>query len=108
MLIFSLSIAYIAALTCLVLAMRTVHNAPRKYFYTMPNALPVLHMQPMQPVPPLPLRKACLALGHACLAVKHSKAKTPKSKPLSIALAERTQARHDLIMAQLYAKGYYN
>lgn len=99
---FSLALAYIAALTCLVLALLPAHNAPRKYFYTMPNALPVL------PVRVLPLRKACLALGHACLAVKHANAKTPKSKPLAVALAERTQARHDLIMAQLYAKGYYN
>lgn len=103
MITFSLALAYIAAFTCLALALLPVHNAPRKYFYTMPNALPVL-----QPVQPLPLRKACLALGHACLAVKHAKANTPKSKPLSIALAERTQARHTLIMAQLHAKGYYN
>lgn len=100
MITFSLALAYIAAITCLALALLPVHNAPRKQFYTMPNAV--------LPVQPLPLRKACLALGHACLAVKHSKANTPKSKPLALALAERTQARHDLITAQLYAKGYYN
>lgn len=105
MVTFSLALAYCVALACLALALRTVSNAPRKYFYTMPNALPVL---PVLPVQVLPLRKACLALGHACLAVKHSKANTPKSKPLAIALAERTQARHNLIAAQLYAKGYYN
>lgn len=86
-----LTFAIIAALVCLALALRPVHNIERTVTpYT------------------LPLRSACLTLGHACLAVKHAKNGTPKAMPLSIALAQRTQARHNLIMAQLQARGYYN
>ena len=86
-----LTLAIIAALTCLALALIPVRNIDR-------TATPYT----------LPLRTACLALGHACLAVKHAKNGTPKAKPLQVALAMRTQARHDLIMAQLQARGYYN
>lgn len=86
-----LTFAIIAALVCLALALIPVRNIERT---TSPYTLP--------------LRTACLSFGHACLAVKHSKAGTPKAKPLALALAMRTQARHALIMAQLQAKGYYN
>ena len=86
-----LTFAIIAALVCLALALIPVRNIERTVTpYT------------------LPLRSACLALGHACLAVKHAKNGTPKAMPLALALAKRTDAHHELIMAQLQAKGYYN